>query len=69
MNFPIRTEIEILPGDSPITPHAHSRIVINSKGKIIVKNNRVIGFTVKEIIGFSVINTKAIKKIRKLINE
>lgn len=69
MNFPIRTEIEVLSADEPKKIHVHSKIIINSKGRILVKKNRIIGWSVKETIGIGIINPKGINKLFKHIDK
>lgn len=55
--FPIRQEIEILPGDPPRSPYNH--IFISSKGKIY-KKKPLIGFRVFEKIGIAVVNPRGV---------
>jgi len=63
-SFPIRQDIEILGPDIPrLTAFDHDEVVITSK-KEIRRKSTILGWTVTEAIGVSVINPKAIAKAR-----
>lgn len=59
-SFPIRTDIEVLPADKPQTLKLHNQVIITSKGKTRRKT-KGLGWTVKEVIGISVVNIRGVK--------
>lgn len=72
MQFPIRTEIEVLPADKPmmIELTIHERIVINSKGQIEelpASRPFKLGWIVKETIGIAVVNARGVAQGRKSV--
>lgn len=58
--MPVKQEINVLPSDDDI-------IVITSRDKI--KQNRVIGFNVKETIGIGVINPRGLLQAEIIIGK
>ena len=65
--FPIRPDIEILPAD-PIHCKANDHLRINSEGKARKGNKRITWtWTVREVIGEAVINSRGITKGNKSI--
>ena len=63
---PIRQDIEVLPADKPLTRKHSQRVILNSKGKLVVKTFRItLGFTVTEKIVIGVVKTIALNTLRK----
>lgn len=65
-SVPLRQNIEVLSADKPKTRPHSSRVRLNQKGKLEVKTFRVtLGFRVTETIGIGIVNTNALKALRK----
>jgi len=64
-DVPVRMGIEVLGPDIPkLEPFNHNVIVIDSKKRIYRKNRQILlGWTVKETIGFSMVNPRALTKL------
>ena len=67
ISMPIRTEIEILPGDTSIKSTYFSQVIITSKG--ITKRRKPgrinLGWSVKEVIGVAIVNPRGLKNLKQ----
>jgi len=70
-SVPIRTNIEVIPGDEhSIDVHIYDRIIITSKGQIEELPRIkpfILGWTVRESIGMAVVNARGVSKARKSV--
>lgn len=63
INIPVRTEIEVLPGDEPRQLELHP-IVITSKQEVRdVNKHFLLGWSMSEKVGIGIINSRAISKL------
>jgi hypothetical protein len=65
--LPVRTEIEVLPGDEQAGPD--EQVIVTSKGKVKTNPQRplVLGWTVRETISIAVVNTRGVSKGKKSV--
>lgn len=61
---PVRTEIEVLPGDKHIVIGLSKAIKVSCRGKML-KNSFTLGWTVYETMGIAVVNTGGLNKLTK----
>ena len=64
--MPVRTEITVLPADTPKSPEWDDHIIVKPTGGLEI-NSPFLGFRVFEKIGVGIVNTRGVSSGRKSV--